>query len=120
MDKYDKEIERLINEPDDLWRSWNDSDPLFQYVSPSNKEIREDGRGSGCLTMIRKIDGHGSVAFWPELTLPIRRDKRIPRNMDKAQSEFNRMTEEERREFLQPFAEWQRKIDEYRDQNEGS
>lgn len=59
----------------------------------------------GCLTMIK---GNHSKAWTPELTQAIQADERLPD--DPQEDEFMAMSEPEQREFLQPFAEWWRKL----------
>lgn len=112
MDKYDKGIEELVesgstNDAPDHWRYLRDvwgaaTNPLFQYAC---MDSRHAPQGVGCLTMIR--GGYGFRAETPELTEAILADKRIPMNIDNLLN----LRGDELRAALQPFAEWQRRLD---------
>lgn len=101
MDKYDLEVERLTKNPEFIYDSWNDAEPLFQVAA------RNTHRNYGCLTQIRQeieIYSKGIVheyhAQTSELTKQIRNDERIPKN-----------PKDIKVEDLPVFAEWQRKLD---------
>jgi len=100
-DKYDKAIDYLTENPDQIWNSWNEphSYPqgcLFMYVS----KTEHTANNIGCLTTIRRNDGFGKVACTPELTEAIRADERIPKG-----------ARDIKVEDLPVFAEWQRRLD---------
>ena len=78
MGIYKKDIARLTKNPELISTSWSNAGPLFQFVTPSGRGyVREDGKGCGCLVMIRAGNG---VAYDPALTNAICRDKRIPKD----------------------------------------
>jgi len=119
-DKYDQAIDWLVEHADDTPTSGDDcmideawSDPLehvagclFQFCNPTggNDEELPGGEMCGCLTMIR--GGCGS-AWTPELTREIEADLRLPDGL----GEFSLLRGDELRAALQPFAEWQRRLD---------
>jgi hypothetical protein len=86
MDVYDREVERLTRNPDDIPFAWMECTPLFVLV------------GNGCLTQIRAFDY--VKAYTPELTAAIRADDCLPRYVQNITPAH-----------LPVFAEWQRKID---------
>lgn len=97
-DKYDKHIEDILSGEKDIFESWINADPLFKFC----------GAGcSSCLTMVRYGDPGPKG-----LTMKIRRDTRIPRNVQKLLEKFNAAkTKREKAAVLKPFAEWQRILD---------
>lgn len=110
-DVYDREVKYLARHPEKLWRHWSNSTPLFQYANPDNASLwrRPDGKFVGCLTQIRQNDG---VAWTPSLTNEIRRDKRLPTAIgDGFDDKFILMSYRDRVLALEPFAEWQRRLD---------
>lgn len=97
-DKYDKNIDEIVSGDVEILDSWMNADPLFQFCGDSD---------CGCLTMIRGGDS-GPRGF----TQAIRRDTRIPRNPSIMKDRFlAAKTKSAKRKFLQPFAEWQRRLD---------
>lgn len=97
-DKYDEQIEYLVKNPQEISSHWVSGRGLFQLTC----------LGGGCLTMIRK---GRALAPTPELSVAIRADERIPKDASELSARFYGATPAERRELLQPFAEWRRKID---------
>lgn len=104
-DKYDDDIADIMSEVEGglsfsqvVNAHWCAVSPLFQYATPSDTRLRPDGRGCGCLTMIRKFPD--CCAWTEELTEEIRSDERIP---------FSACTVTP--EDLPVFAEWQRRLD---------
>lgn len=120
MDKYDLEIERLLNAGPlenlgsrcyDAWFCDNNENPkscLFQYVTPTGKPgWNPTHQECGCLTQIRNADKGDSsdadrlVAWTEELTERIVNDQRI----------VKRPGEIRTRADLEVFAEYQRELD---------
>jgi hypothetical protein len=62
----------------------------------------------GCLTMVKVGDTY-CVDGPLDLTRAVQADPRIPTGIHS--EDFVKLTQEERRAFLQPFAEWQRRFD---------
>lgn len=98
MDKYDKAIQHLRENPTVIHMAWMDPSghpggALFQFCGP-----RRDG--CGCLTQIRADIGYRAVN--PTLTRRIREDARLPER----HSQITLSS-------LPVFAEWQRKLDKY-------
>jgi len=103
-DKYDRAIEYLRKHPDQIESAWAyggniRAHCLFKYVTPTGRPgVCKDGvRSCGCLTTIKSDD---FVAFTPQLTKLILKDRRIPNNIDRVGVSD-----------LPVFAEWQRRID---------
>lgn len=108
MDVYDQEILRLADSTEkDLYASWLRPDPLFQYAR-ADPEKRSGECGFGCLTMIRC---GSAIAQTPELTAQIKADKRIALGSPALYSNWDVIDADSRIERLQPFAEWQRRLD---------
>lgn len=112
MDKYDKHIESLLNSEDpieEIHYDWSIGKDLFQFCSIKGKSV--GGTNCGCLTMIAYVNSviEHEVKIDPSiddmLTQQIRSDDRIPRS-------FADITTDD----LPVFAEWQRKLDVYREQ----
>lgn len=108
MDKYDKAIDYLTENPDEIIRAWCDGGDfvdapgacLFVMCSPANETHVPwgDGNWCGCLTQIRE---YATVAAWtPELTDEICADEGIPKTEDDITVEH-----------LPRFAYWQRRLD---------
>jgi hypothetical protein len=112
QDKYDLAISYLLNvDPkhfrQEIYTAWcypeldQDEHPshcLFQAVT---KDGRQDySKCSGCLTQIR--DSHYCKAPTPELTKRIRKDLRIPTDVEEIQQD---------KEVLEVFADYQREFD---------
>lgn len=120
-DKYDLEIDRLMQGPieelghrcTEAWYAPPDNpdrlSPLFQYVTPSGRcEVRGDGRECGCLTEIHareEIEHEGGprvkVAWLDSLTDEIQNDPYVPDRPGHIRS----------RKQLERMADWQRRID---------
>lgn len=99
MDIYDKEVERLTNNPQDIWKDWNYTGSiLFSNAAPKgvvfNKKTNEY---YGCITQVK---ARIYPAYTRNLTDEIREDKRVP-------SDGKYITVED----LPVFAEYRRKID---------
>lgn len=98
MDKYDKQIARLKNDPNNIYDEWREGEGLFKIIGDLNQ-----AHNCGCLIQIRrdtffKARVNNRVNY--KLTDAIRNDKRIPcdpHNINKNN--------------LRVFAYWQRKID---------
>lgn len=109
MDKYDREIEKIMAAPFiafEVVKRWRSASPngegcLFQFMTPSGSRNALTGGAPlfGCLTQIRNSATFS--AYTPELTDLIRADERIPKNP----------TEVCTREQLEVFAEYQRLAD---------
>ena len=117
MDKYDDAIEYLVEYPDETMDAWADvighkSGVLFRYCTPDGVGqfgCRPDGRVCGCLTQVKQ---RTSVAWTPKITAEIRRDKRIHPSPEKLQAALLATKSiKKRRAILQPYAEWQRRMD---------
>jgi len=100
-DKYDEEVAYLTEFSGYIHHAWNAANPLFGFVSMTGDEWTGDQQ-CGCLTQIRVGD---KEAWLPELTKEIRADERIP-------TDAHDITVED----LPVFAEWQRKLDEIREE----
>ena len=113
-DVYEQEIKRLVDLPAArvVW-SWEEAGPLFRFATPTGEYCkRSDGKYCGCLTSIRRTVGTlGRVAWTAELTRQIGADERIPPGIYELTGRWATMTRDERAEILQPFAEWQRRLD---------
>ncbi len=122
-DKYDKAVEHLTENPENIGSAWlnpageGQGGCLFTVVAPLDVKAdpwpkRPDGRKCGCLTTIRNagkvpyIDGGGSphkmpaLAWTDDLTERIQADERLPK-----------LPTEITVQHLPIFAEWQRRID---------
>lgn len=99
MDKYDKEIERLTENPDKIQDSWQYPGPLFAYVV--RLELVPAGT-VGCLTMYRsKVHRPDTAPLEMQTTLTeLANDTRLPDNDKKIEPKH-----------LRVFAEWQRRLD---------
>lgn len=120
-DKYDEAIDWLVEHADDtqceegrIIAAWGapGEEPggcLFEYATPTNADgFRHLPHGDcGCLTLIRRLHGPQYVAWTPQLTAEIRADDRLPRDID----DIADLRGDELRAALQPFAEWQRRLD---------
>lgn len=121
MDKYDEAIEWLVEHADDetgirdnvIQLAWDLDDEfpmalcLFQICSPSGLgSSTPQGKICGCLTQVRRTE-NTLDAWTPELTEAIRADERIPGRIE----EISKLRDDELRAALQPFAEWQRRLD---------
>jgi hypothetical protein len=100
MDKYDEQIQRLLDDPSITHEQWNCWHGIFQCAG------NQQGFDTGCLTQIRtnKLPDHGRFlyhAFTPELTKEIENDERIPFYPEDVKT----------REQMEVLAEWQRRID---------
>ena len=109
-DKYDEAIEYLVEWPEDLDEAWGlpDEAPggfLFQFCEPDGND---DGK-IGCLTMVHR---GFSEAFTSELTAAIRADNRLHCDIDELYTALlSTDSPDARRAILQPYAEWQRRMD---------
>ena len=97
MDKYDKAIAYLKENPDAIQDAWVTPDLhqagcLFAFAGPIEKD------GIGCLTQIRGY--HAYHAETEALTLEIKNDTRIPEGIQDVTVDN-----------LEIFAEWQRRLD---------
>lgn len=114
MDKYDLEIERLVEQNGRMLQvSWSQWGPLFDVVTGD----------CGCLTMIRGSIRKQFSKICPAANAAItaiRLDGRLPASLPLDESgacwvpdfeNWDGLSVEERREFLKPFAEWQRALD---------
>ena len=89
-DIYDLEVERLTENPCEIYLSWVSSGPLFQFCGPQDT--------CGCLTMVAR----GAInAATVELTEEIRKHKHL----------FPASGSSIKTKHLPVFAEWQRRID---------
>lgn len=121
-DKYDEAIDWLVANPlcgehetefvTAVERAWNlprlseMGGCLFIMATPSGEcEEAPSGMSCGCLTQIRR--GDWAHAWTSELTEAIRADERIPAIPD----DLFDLRGDELRTALQPFAEWQRRLD---------
>jgi hypothetical protein len=115
LDKYDLEIERLINLPGSSTEAaWLDGALLFQFASPSGDVGQcPNGQKCGCLTMIRNAANSASkfAAWTHSLTMEIASDERIPLSVTNLIDGWSVLSPDQRRDKLQPFAEWQRRLD---------
>jgi hypothetical protein len=112
-DKYDDSIDYLVDRPWELESVWANASNTGLVDVPSCLfdfcARRSDmERMCGCLTMVRKGDGY-VVDGSPELTLEVRNDQRLPCEVNNVV--FEGLTKSNRRQYLQPFAEWQRRFD---------
>ena len=120
MDKYDEAIEWLVANANDGERqeygsvveyAWDDDEHsahcLFQHatVSGSHEEYGHSGF-CGCLTQIRQAPFERFAAT-EDLSDEIAADERIPKDIRTLQDRRG----DELRAALQPFAEWQRRLD---------
>lgn len=108
MDKYDEAIEYLVARPEETGNAWIRGAlgvGLFGFCTP-------DGRihpGCGCLTMVKSGP---EVAFTSSLTDAIRADNRIHEEIsDLTKALLSTDSPDARRAILQPYAEWQRRMD---------
>lgn len=96
---YDKQIEELTKNPDQIKSDWFKGEGLFKYINPNNYDIN-----NGCLTRIRlKPDFYKAIINGKnneELVQEIAKDDRIPK-----------YSKDITIESLQVFKEWQEKID---------
>lgn len=109
MDKYDKAIKYLTENPNQIHEAWNchvqdeKGGQLFKFATMKDEDLDTE---CGCITQIRSDDyesGFGNL-----VTEQIRGDSRIPRD------EFDIRVED-----LPVFAEWQRKFDVMRSHRRG-
>jgi hypothetical protein len=114
-DKYDDAIEWLVNRPQLIVEQWSKAgsggnhggQSLFHYCdAPGSKYAA----ACGCLTMIRNgtgkvINVDGTVNT--QLSKDIKADNRLPRLID----DIKDLRGDDLRAALQPFAEWQRRLD---------
>lgn len=120
MDKYDDAIEWLVEHADEISKygeqmvevAWGNNRThqagclfAFCYRDDSYPQL-EDWQSCGCLTMIRS-NPKRYVAATPALTLEISLDSRLPREIE----ELRDLRGDNLRAALQPFAEWQRRLD---------
>lgn len=108
-DIYDAEIERLVAIAD-ITRPWCFGEGHSCLFDSCNAErFAPDESSCGCLTQVRL--GLWSAAT-PELTNEIAADESLPMCMHSFQRQaWQAMDEAQRREALQPFARWQRRLD---------
>jgi hypothetical protein len=136
-DIYDQGIDWLVEHPHRIEETWSDAAFLHENHPLTlddhwNGEVlrRNPGtvlfmyavrrsphqEGCGCLTLIRSrvsphglhVDGVDGPNFAMEQE--IRNDERLATSVDDAA--FAALSPAERRTFLEPFAEWQRRFDE--------
>jgi hypothetical protein len=118
-DKYDDAIEWLVAHADDesklgrgiCYDAWVNAAThtvgcLFDFCTPSGRSKPMGKLIYGCLTMIRRQPGK-YIAWTDYLTREIVTDDRIPKLID----ELCDLRGDELRAALQPFAEWQRRLD---------
>jgi hypothetical protein len=117
-DKYDDAIEWLVAHADGenpdkgiCYEAWIDAAThtagcLFDFCTPSGRGGERGSFRLGCLTMIRNRP-EMYIAWTDDLTREIVTDDRIPKLID----ELCDLRGEELRAALQPFAEWQRRLD---------
>lgn len=99
MDRYDQEIKEIVDGEIEVLTAWIIADGLFQFCGEAP---------CGCLTQVR-AGLPGPEGF----TSAIRRDTRIPESPGLLEDKLNAAkTKQEKRAVLQPFAEWQRILDE--------
>lgn len=134
-DVYDDAIDYLVKHPEKLEQAWSDGACIEQDLPHDNPQLRAQLRqypGSilfvyctrrshvrmpsmcGCLTLVKMrsvVDGGGDEQANMELTLQVRYDPRIPGTAGIDHLYFAELTTAQRRSFLQPFAEWQRRFD---------
>jgi hypothetical protein len=121
MDVYDQEIARLVDatgeELEYLWDCpTDDSDDipsvarsvLFQFCTPTGRQYFHE-QNCGCLIQVRWNEG--MVAATPSLTRAIRADNRIPEDIEAISNDWDSLPVKARIALLQPFAEWQRRLD---------
>ena len=111
MDKYDKQIERILAYSGrSLEFEWMTGVGLFQYVTPTGDFCRRpDELECGCLTLVHSQPD--CVAWTDELTELIRADDRLPMNSSEMVHRWDQLDLEGRRALLGVFAEWQRRLD---------
>lgn len=121
-DKYDKAIDWLCENAGTAAKShyqsvveyaWDEPEHeahcLFQHASVTGEwedYFTHRGCYCGCLTQIRS-SSRQYVGATPAITAAIRDDKQIPCDIN----ELKDLRDEELRAALQPFAEWQRRLD---------
>lgn len=103
MDKYDKAVAYLKDNPEEIANAWfngssSDHGCLFQFLEERDKK-GPTGKNLGCLTQI-KLMPNSFEAPTKKLTEGILNDDRIP-SSDSAINTGN----------LEVFAEWQRRVD---------
>jgi len=119
-DKYDDAIEWLVEHADErftgcsavfaAWSYPDAGDPygltaahvLFQAANASG--YAAPGDRCGCITQIREGRNEATTA---DLTAAIRADARLPSRI----RDIEKLRGDELRAALQPFAEWQRRLD---------
>lgn len=110
MDKYDEDIEKIVGSHDPAKIAsamWDKARTLFQCATISGRP----GVECGCLTQIRGGPCH-RVAMKPELADEIRDDDRLPTSVCDLRLAISACkSPDEIRAVLQPFAEWQRRLD---------
>lgn len=114
-DKYDDEIEVIATAtfPEIAVEDhWTMATNLFQFCRPSISSSSRNPQGiyCGCLTMVREGTG---AAWTPELTEEIRDDYRIHKGNGKLKRAVRGANGDQQkiRDILQPYAEWQRRLD---------
>lgn len=106
-DRYAKQIDYLVQNPEQIEDAWLEADHLFRWVT--TPEATHALSCGGCLTMLKLSPERGAWMPRP-LFQALMDDPRIPDTcLDNA--EFAELSEEQRRNYLQPFAEWQRRLD---------
>ena len=115
MDKYDTQINKIadlavkkINVVIDMWSC---GDGLFQFCKPDNTPVN-DRTSYGCLTMIKSSLGVKYQAYTLELTQEIVSDPSIHREIDDLVLALQMASREERIKLLEPYAVYQRRMDE--------
>lgn len=109
MDLYDKAIEYLKSNPDQIMLSWDDPKShftgiLFQAVTPDGYASESpDGFMCGDICQIKALDAH---AWTSELQEEIAKDPNIP-VLFASNNKIPKITVHN----LEIFANWQRKID---------
>lgn len=98
MDKYDKAIAYLTENPHQIFESWQWGGSLFLRTGNPRPRTCDSDLVVGCLTQIRADVGYCTPT--PELTKAIRNDDRIPKRPEQI-TVGN----------LPLFAEWQRRLD---------
>ncbi len=112
MDKYDRAISILMEQPEAIESAWAyphdfPAGCLFQFATPSgHAETRPDGNPCGCITSIRSIVVR-AFGWTDEITNGIRADNRI----GDLGTHSRRFRGEKLAMFLQACAYWQRRLD---------
>lgn len=117
MDAYDRMIESLADSPRSVTYAWDypsreDCGPLFAKCSFDRSDVHH--RACGCLTQIRYSDTNivvGRDGPREDLTYQIASDERLPTDIWDFHRDFTAADRQTRVAMLQPFAEWQRRLD---------